>query len=73
MYHGKMTKELDVLYDQYYDRFGVDPDFHMELDYSDRTEEDYKEYVNDIKLALSEGKSLPELHPEEGDDDFEEE
>lgn len=63
MYYGKMTEELDELYDAYYALFGVEPDCHEELEYDD-SEEDYKDYVEDIKRALKEKKILPYFYPE---------
>lgn len=63
MYYGKMTEELDALYDQYYELFEVFPDFPEELEYDD-SEEGYRDYVEDIKRALKEKKILPDLHPE---------
>jgi len=53
-----MTQELDTLYDEYYDIFGVEPDGYMELEYGKSS---YKEYVSDIKKAIKEKKELPEV------------
>ncbi len=61
MYFGKMTKELNKLYNQYYEKFNVEPDFYEELEYG---QSDYKEYVKDIKKALNENKELPDLDEE---------
>jgi len=65
MYYGKMTEELKTLYKKYYEKFGVEPDFYEEFEYSDY---DYNEYVSDIKKALKSGLSLPELYPPDDDE-----
>lgn len=53
-----MTQELEVLYDSYYDIFGIDPDGYMELEYGKNS---YKDYVSDLKKAIKEKKELPEI------------
>ena len=58
MWYGQMTQELDTLYDEYYDIFGVEPDGYMELEYGKSS---YKEYVSDIKKAIKEKKELPKI------------
>ena len=65
MYTGKMTPELERLYDEYYALFQIFPFGHEELEYSQR---DYEDYVRDIKKAIEEKKELPEVADyEEGD------
>ncbi len=61
MYNGKMTEELELLCEQYEERFGFgyDPRGHMELDYGDN----YKRFKRDIKRALKKGVTLPKLYP----------
>lgn len=46
-YHGKMTKELEELYDLYDKKFGDYPDCYEDFYYE---ENDYDDYVNDIKM-----------------------
>lgn len=58
MYYGKMTKELEELYEAYFDMFDDYPDCHEELEYGNLT---YKSYVKDIKKALKKGKCLTEV------------
>ena len=53
-----MTPELEGLYDQYYGIFGGDPDEYIELEYA---QEDYEDYVRDIKRAIKEKKELPDV------------
>ncbi len=65
MYYGKMTKELKILYKEYFEKFGVEPDFYEEFEYGEFS---YDEYVNDIKKALKLGLSLPELYPADEDE-----
>ena len=60
MYYGKMTKELKKLYKQYYEKFGVYPDFYDNADFGDAT---YDRYVYLLKWALREGKELTNLYP----------
>ena len=56
MYYGKMTDELEKLYDEYFDIFQTFPFGHEELEYGP---EDYEDYVADIKKAIREKKELP--------------
>lgn len=49
MWYGKMTQELEKLYDDYYKMFGRTPDGYMELEYGEGS---YKAYVRDIKKSL---------------------
>lgn len=58
MWYGKMTPELEALYDQYYDMFNGDPDEYIELQYG---QNDYEDYVRDIKKAIDLKKELPEV------------
>lgn len=54
MWYGKMTNELENLYDQYYKIFGVEPDGYQEVEYG---QSEYGDYVSDIKRALKEKKN----------------
>ncbi len=58
MYYGKMTAELEALYQEYKKRFGVEPDYYEEVDYGN----DYEGYVDDICKSLETGIQLPELY-----------
>ncbi len=58
MWYGKMTPELEELYDQYYVMFNGDPDEYIELQYG---QNDYDDYVRDIKKAIELKKELPEV------------
>lgn len=53
-----MTPELETLYDQYYEMFQGDPDEYIELEYG---QQDYEDYVRDIKKAIEQQKELPEV------------
>ena len=52
-----MTDELKKLYQEYHNLFGVTPSFYEELEYSQRS---YNDYARDIKKAIKEHKELPE-------------
>lgn len=65
MYYGKMTKELNQLYEQYNEKWGVFPNFYEETEYGKNS---YNEYVADIKKALELGVELPDLYPH--DDEY---
>lgn len=58
MYCGKMTAELEELYNEYEKRFGVEPDYYEEIDYGD----DYEGYKDDISKSLESGVQLSELY-----------
>ncbi|MEG0961897.1 MAG: hypothetical protein RR139_05905 [Lachnospiraceae bacterium] len=58
MWYGKMTGELEILYDEYYNLFGVDPDGYQEVEYG---QTDYNHYVKDIKTSIKEKKKLPNV------------
>lgn len=58
MWYGKMTQELEKLYDDYYKMFGRTPDGYMEREYGEGS---YKAYVRDIKKSLKLKKELPEF------------
>lgn len=58
MWYGKMTQELEQLYNDYYKMFGRTPDGYMELEYG---ESSYKVYVKDIKKSLKLKKELPDF------------
>lgn len=58
MYYGKMTEELEKLYNEYDKIFGVFPNYHEELEYGDA---DYDDYVRDIKQAIKEKRDLVDI------------
>jgi len=66
MYYGKMTKKLEFLYEKYEKLWGHDPSGYENAEYG---EEDYRDYVEDIKKALEMGVELPCIYPED-DDEF---
>lgn len=66
MYNGKMTKKLESMYEKYEKRWGHDPSGYENAEYGD---EDYRDYVRDIKKALELDVELPNIYPEE-DDEF---
>lgn len=59
MWYGRMTPELEELYDEYYNMFKSDPDEYINLEYG---EDDYDDYIVDIKKSLELKKELPELY-----------
>jgi len=65
MYYGRMTKELDELYLKYSDIWECTPDFYENAEYG---EDEYDEYVEDIKKALEMGVELPNIYPH--DDEY---
>ncbi|MDE5771358.1 MAG: hypothetical protein K2I06_06980 [Ruminococcus sp.] len=65
MYYGKMTKELNKLYSEYFNIWKCDPDFYEDAEYG---EDEYDEYVEDIKKALEMGVELPNIYPH--DDEY---
>lgn len=58
MYLGKMTDELEELYNKYYDIFGVEPDYYEETEYG---QNDYDVFVSDIKKCIEENKEIPDV------------
>lgn len=58
MYYGEMTEELEKLYEEYDAVFQDYPCCYEELDYG---QEDYDDYVADIKKAIRERKELPSV------------
>lgn len=58
MWYGKMTPELEDLYDKYYAIFESDPDEYIDLEYG---QDEYDGYVNDIKKAIDEKRELPDF------------
>lgn len=56
MYYGKMTDQLKKLYEKYEAIFGCTPDCYIELEYG---QNDYSDYVRDIKKAIKKRKELP--------------
>ena len=65
MYYGKMTKELEKLYSEYEKIQGHSPDACEDAEYC---EDEYDEYVADIKKALKLKVALPDIYPH--DDEF---
>lgn len=59
MYGEEMTSELEKLYDKYYEKFNVEPDFYDELEYG---QNDYKSYVDDIKKSIKLNIELPDIN-----------
>lgn len=64
MYSGKMTKELEKLYEEYSKKWNGDPGTYEDAEYG---ADEYEEYVADIKKALELGVELPELYPKHDD------
>ena len=58
MWYGKDTKELLELKRQYKNLFGYNPDGDIELEYG---QEDYDDYMNDIKEAIRTKRHLAEF------------
>lgn len=58
MYYGHKTKELEKLCKQYEDVFGYDPNGEMEVDYG---EDDYNEYIQDLKKAIKTNTHIAEI------------
>ena len=54
-----MTAELESLYEEYYNQFGYEPDGVEQLEY---TENNYDQYVSDIKKALDLHIHLADLY-----------
>lgn len=65
MYNGKMTKELEKLYKEYENKFGVEPDYYEDVEYG---KNDYKKYINDIAKSIKLNIQLPNLYPNDEDD-----
>lgn len=65
MYYGKMTEELNKLYSKYFNVWQCTPDFYENAEYD---EDEYDEYVDDIKKALEMGVELPNIYPH--DDEY---
>ncbi len=65
MYCGKMTKELETLYEKYKEKWNCTPDGYEELDYN---KDEYEIYITDIKKALELEVEMPDLYP--CDDEF---
>ena len=61
MYYGKMTKELKELCIEYEKKFdGSNPCGYMELEYG---QEDYEDFIADIKTSIDTGIEVPDLYP----------
>lgn len=58
MYYGRMTAELEELYEEYYALFQIYPFGHEELEFGDN---DYDDYVQAIKQAIKEKKDLVDI------------
>ena len=58
MYNGKITKELNELYDKYYIKFGCYPDDYDDIDYFEDT---YNDFVKDIKECLKKNVEIEDL------------
>ena len=58
MYYGEVTDELETLYAQYYEKFGVEPCGYEELEYGNSS---YKDFVKDIRAAIKLNMELPSL------------
>lgn len=58
MWKGKRTEKLDVLYDEYYEKFGCEPDWYDEVNYQMMS---YEEYVAYIEEAIDIGEELPDI------------
>lgn len=58
MWYGKDTDELIELKSQYEEIFGYNPDGETELEYG---EDDYSDYVQDIRRAIREKKDLADF------------
>lgn len=67
MYYGKLTKELEKLYEQYREKWGCDPDGYENAEYGAG---EYRKYVADIKKSIKQGVELPCLYPCDDDDEF---
>lgn len=65
MWYGTDTKELLRLKQQYLNVTGFDPDGEMTLEYGD---DEYDEYVRDLKTCIKKGISLGDLYPDDEDD-----
>lgn len=65
MYYGKTTRKLEQLYAEYEKVWNHNPSGYMEIEYG---EDEYQDYVKDIKRSLKMGVELPELYPH--DDEF---
>ena len=66
MYYGRMTKELEKLYFEYENIWGHDLSGCLDAEYG---EDDYDEYVADIKKALQMGVELPSIYSYDEDED----
>ncbi len=62
MWHGKNTDELKRLNEEYYAMFGIYPWGYVDVDYGNN---EYEEYVQDIKEAMKQRKEIPDLYPYE--------
>lgn len=58
MYYGKTTPELEELNKKYHDKFGCFPWGDMELEYG---ENEYEQYVKDIRKALELNRELADF------------
>lgn len=58
MWYGKMTSELEQLYDGYYKIFDYELGGYQEVEYGQL---EYQQYVKDIKKAIQKKEELPEI------------
>lgn len=58
MWTGKWTEELSKLYDEYFSKFGCEPDWYDEVRYQIIPYDDYVEY---IKKAIESGEEFPDV------------
>ena len=66
---GKVTKELDKLYEEYHQLFKVYPDFYLELEGC--YDMSYEEYVGYIKECIEKKKAMPYVvYPDENPDEW---
>ncbi len=65
MSYGKMTKELEPLYEAYKKRWGDYPDTYENAEYA---AEEYDDYVADIKRTLELDVEMPALYPHDEDE-----
>lgn len=60
MWHGKNTDELKRLNEEYYSMFDIYPWGYVDVDYGN---DEYEDYVQDIKEAMKQRKEIPDLYP----------